>query len=71
MNPRSEHSGRDAVTRDRIVRGAPKVVFRVGVAGMSIERVRAASSTSRLQAYRYFPANATSLAIYKTARWTA
>jgi TetR/AcrR family transcriptional repressor of nem operon len=38
------------------VRGAAEVVFRLGVAGMSIERVRAASGVSRSQVYRYFPA---------------
>jgi TetR/AcrR family transcriptional regulator, transcriptional repressor for nem operon len=37
------------------VRGAAEVVFRLGVAGMSIERVRAASGASRSQVYRYFP----------------
>jgi AcrR family transcriptional regulator len=38
------------------VRGAAEVVFRLGVAEMSIERVRAASGASRSQVYRYFPA---------------
>jgi AcrR family transcriptional regulator len=44
------------VTRDRIVRGAAEVVFRLGVAGVSIERVRAVSGVSRSQVYSYFPA---------------
>jgi AcrR family transcriptional regulator len=44
------------VTRDRIVRGAAEVVFRLGVAGVSIERVGAASGVSRSQVYGYFPA---------------
>jgi TetR/AcrR family transcriptional regulator, transcriptional repressor for nem operon len=44
------------VARDRIVRGAAEVVFRLGVAGMSMERVRAASGVSRSQVYHYFPA---------------
>jgi TetR/AcrR family transcriptional repressor of nem operon len=52
----SGRAGRDAATRDRIVRGAAEVVFRLGVAGVSIERVRAASGASRSQVYRYFPA---------------
>jgi TetR/AcrR family transcriptional repressor of nem operon len=52
----SERAGWDAATRDRIVRGAAEVVLRLGVAGMSIERVRAASGASRSQVYRYFPA---------------
>lgn len=38
------------------MRGAAEVVFRFGVAGTSIERVRAASGASRSQIYRYFPA---------------
>jgi TetR/AcrR family transcriptional regulator, transcriptional repressor for nem operon len=42
--------------RDRIVRGAAEVVFRLGVAGVSIEQVRAASGVSRSQVTRYFPA---------------
>jgi AcrR family transcriptional regulator len=45
--------------------GPAEVVFRLGAAGMSIERVRAASGASRSQVYRYFPANAISLAIYR------
>jgi TetR/AcrR family transcriptional repressor of nem operon len=52
----SGRAGGDAVTRDRIVRGAAEVVFRLGVAGVSIERVRAASGASRSQVYGYFPA---------------
>lgn len=47
--PEERASGRDAVTRDRIVRGAAEVVFRLGVAEMSVERVRAASGASRSQ----------------------
>lgn len=53
------HSGRaawDAATRDRIVRGAADLVARLGVAGVSIERVRVASGVSRSQVCRYFPA---------------
>jgi TetR/AcrR family transcriptional regulator, transcriptional repressor for nem operon len=50
----ARRAGRDAATRDRIVRGAAEVVLRLGVAGMSIERVRAASGVSRSQVYRYF-----------------
>jgi TetR/AcrR family transcriptional repressor of nem operon len=50
-----ERAGCDAATRDRIVRCAAEVVLRLGVAGMSIERVRAASGASRSQVYRYFP----------------
>jgi TetR/AcrR family transcriptional regulator, transcriptional repressor for nem operon len=46
----------DAATRDRIVRGAAELVARLGVAGVSIERVCVASGASRSQVYRYFPA---------------
>ncbi len=49
-------AGWDAVTRDRIVRGAAEVVFRLGVAGVSIGRVRVVSGVSRSQVHRYFPA---------------
>jgi AcrR family transcriptional regulator len=45
------------------MRGAAEVAFRLGVAEVSIERVRAASGASRSHVYRYFPANAISLAI--------
>lgn len=38
------------------MRGAAEVAFRLGVAGVSIERVRAASGASRSQVYRFFPA---------------
>lgn len=57
--PEERISGRDAATRDRIVRDAAEIVFRLGVAGMSIERVRAASGASRSQVCRYFPAKHT------------
>jgi TetR/AcrR family transcriptional regulator, transcriptional repressor for nem operon len=52
----SGETGWDAAMRDRIVRGAAEVVFRLGVAGVSIERVRATSGISRSQVARYFPA---------------
>jgi TetR/AcrR family transcriptional regulator, transcriptional repressor for nem operon len=52
----SGRAGWDAATRDRIVRGAAELVARLGVAGVSIERVRAASGASRSQVCRYFPA---------------
>jgi AcrR family transcriptional regulator len=52
----SREAGWDAAMRDRIVRGAAEVVFRLGVAGVSIERVRATSGVSRSQVARYFPA---------------
>ncbi|MCO1660528.1 TetR/AcrR family transcriptional regulator [Pseudonocardia humida] len=51
----SERTGWDAATRDRIVRSAAELVLRLGVAGASIERVRAASGVSRSQVCRYFP----------------
>jgi len=57
--PREELEGRagwDAATRDRIVRAAAELVVRVGVAGVSIERVRVVSGLSRSQVCRYFPA---------------
>jgi TetR/AcrR family transcriptional repressor of nem operon len=54
--PASGPAGWDAATRDRIVRGAAEVVFELGVAGMSVERIRAASGVSRSQVDRYFPA---------------
>lgn len=38
------------------MRGAAEVAFRLGVAGVSIERVRAVSGASRSQVYRFFPA---------------
>lgn len=38
------------------MRAAAEVVFQLGVARMSIERVRTASGASRSQVYRYFPA---------------
>jgi TetR/AcrR family transcriptional repressor of nem operon len=52
----SERAGGDAATRDRIVRGAAELVVRLGVAEVSIERVRAASGVSRSLVCRYFPA---------------
>jgi TetR/AcrR family transcriptional regulator, transcriptional repressor for nem operon len=52
----SGRTGRDAATRDRTVRGAAELVVRLGVAGVSIERVRAASGFSRAQVCRYLPA---------------
>ncbi|GAA5141945.1 TetR/AcrR family transcriptional regulator [Pseudonocardia adelaidensis] len=51
----SGRAGWDSATRDRIVRGAAELVVRLGVAGASIERVRAASGVSRSQVCRYFP----------------
>jgi TetR/AcrR family transcriptional regulator, transcriptional repressor for nem operon len=54
--PASGRAGWDAATRDRIVRGAAELVVRLGVAGVSIERVRVASGVSRSQVCRYFPA---------------
>ncbi|OZM78001.1 TetR/AcrR family transcriptional regulator [Pseudonocardia sp. MH-G8] len=52
----SGRAGWDAATRDRIVRGAAEVVLRLGVAGVSVERVRAVAGVSRSQVHRYFPA---------------
>jgi TetR/AcrR family transcriptional regulator, transcriptional repressor for nem operon len=51
----SGRAGWDAATRDRIVRGAAELVVRLGVAGVSVERVGAASGVSRSQVCRYFP----------------
>lgn len=41
------------------MRSAAEVVSRLGLGGMSIERVRAASGVSRSQIYRWFPAKDT------------
>ncbi|WP_083845285.1 TetR/AcrR family transcriptional regulator [Pseudonocardia dioxanivorans] len=51
-----EEARRSAASRVRIVRAASEVVSRLGVAGMSVERVCAASGVSRSQVYRCFPA---------------
>lgn len=53
--PASGRPGGDAVTRDRIVRSAAELVARLGAAGLSIERVRAAVRVSRAQVCRHFP----------------
>lgn len=45
---------RGAVTRERIVRAAARIVFCRGVVGTSIEQVLTESNASRSQLYRYF-----------------
>src|SRR5262245_64910539 len=41
-------------TRDRIVDAACDLVFAVGVAGLNLDEVRAATGTSKSQLYHYF-----------------
>jgi AcrR family transcriptional regulator len=46
---------RGAATRARIVEGAAGLIRREGVAGVSIDDIRAATETSKSQIFHYFP----------------
>lgn len=47
-------TARGRATRERIVRAAAELVYERGVAGTSLDDVRAATSTSKSQLYHYF-----------------
>jgi AcrR family transcriptional regulator len=48
-------TARGAVTRERILRAAAELMYVRGVGATTLDDVRAASSTSKSQLYRYFP----------------
>jgi AcrR family transcriptional regulator len=48
-------TAKGAATRDRIVRAAADLVLDRGVGGMTLDEIRAGTSTSKSQLFHYFP----------------
>jgi TetR/AcrR family transcriptional repressor of nem operon len=54
MNASDHHTGKGLATRDRILDAAAELVFEGGVAGTTLDDVRAAAKVSKSQLYHYF-----------------
>ena len=54
MSVSDHHTGKGLATRDRILDVAAELVFMRGVAGTTLDDVRAAAKVSKSQLYHYF-----------------